>query len=94
MRNRHRTAVFDLTAEQRNDTSVASQYISKAHCRKLCRAVSSDQLNHHLTEPLARSHDVGRVDCLVLEAGAYAKNGQIFVLNMGDPVRIADLAKI
>ena len=65
MRNRHRTAVFDLTAEQRNDTSVASQYISKAHCRKLCRAVSSDQLNHHLTEPLARSHDVGRVDCLV-----------------------------
>lgn len=30
---------------------------------------------------------------LVLEAGAYAKNGQIFVLNMRDPVRIADLAK-
>lgn len=30
---------------------------------------------------------------LVLEAGAYAKNGQIFVLNMGDPIRIADLAK-
>ena len=30
---------------------------------------------------------------LVLEAGIYAKNGQIFVLNMGDPVRIADLAK-
>lgn len=30
---------------------------------------------------------------LVLEAGAYAKNGQIFALNMGDPVRIADLAK-
>lgn len=30
---------------------------------------------------------------LVLESGAYAKNGQIFVLNMGDPVRIADLAK-
>ena len=30
---------------------------------------------------------------LVLEAGAYAKNGQIFVLNMGDPVKIADLAK-
>ena len=30
---------------------------------------------------------------LVLEAGAYAKNGQIFVLNVGDPVRIADLAK-
>ena len=29
---------------------------------------------------------------LVLEAGAYAKGGQIFVLDMGEPVRIYDLA--
>lgn len=29
---------------------------------------------------------------LVLEAGAYAKDGQIFVLDMGEPVRIYDLA--
>ena len=29
---------------------------------------------------------------LVLQAGAYAKGGQIFVLDMGDPVRIYDLA--
>ena len=29
---------------------------------------------------------------LVLQAGAYAKNGQIFVLDMGEPVRIYDLA--
>ena len=36
---------------------------------------------------------IPEVVSLVLEAGAYAKNGQIFVLNMGDPVRIADLAK-
>lgn len=30
---------------------------------------------------------------LVLQAGAYAKGGQIFVLDMGEPVRIYDLAK-
>ncbi|MBQ9926676.1 MAG: polysaccharide biosynthesis protein [Lachnospiraceae bacterium] len=30
---------------------------------------------------------------LVLQAGAYAKGGEIFVLDMGKPVRIVDLAK-
>lgn len=30
---------------------------------------------------------------LVLQAGAYAKGGEIFILDMGEPVRIADLAK-
>jgi FlaA1/EpsC-like NDP-sugar epimerase len=30
---------------------------------------------------------------LVIEAGAYAKGGEIFVLDMGDPVRIDDLAR-
>ena len=29
---------------------------------------------------------------LVLQAGAYAKSGQIFVLDMGEPVKIYDLA--
>ncbi|MEW6422674.1 MAG: polysaccharide biosynthesis protein, partial [Deinococcota bacterium] len=30
---------------------------------------------------------------LVLQAGGLAENGKVYVLNMGDPVRIADLAR-
>lgn len=30
---------------------------------------------------------------LVIQAGALAKGGEIFILDMGDPVKIVDLAK-
>ncbi len=30
---------------------------------------------------------------LVIQAGAMATGGEVFVLNMGEPVRIVDLAK-
>lgn len=30
---------------------------------------------------------------LVLQSGAYAKGGEIFILDMGDPVKIVDLAR-
>lgn len=44
-----------------------------------------DIIRYFMTIPEAAS--------LVLQAGAYAKGGEIFVLDMGDPVRIDDLAR-
>ncbi len=44
-----------------------------------------DNIRYCMTIPEAVS--------LVLQAGAFAKGGEIFVLDMGEPVRIVDLAK-
>lgn len=44
-----------------------------------------DIIHYFMTIPEAVS--------LVLQAGAYAKGGEIFILDMGEPVRIADMAK-
>ena len=44
-----------------------------------------DVIRYFMTIPAAVS--------LVLQAGAFAKNGEIYVLDMGEPVRIDDLAR-
>ncbi|MBR4132314.1 MAG: polysaccharide biosynthesis protein [Oscillospiraceae bacterium] len=44
-----------------------------------------DVIRYFMTIPEAVS--------LVMQAGAYAKNGEIYVLDMGEPVRIDDLAR-
>ena len=44
-----------------------------------------DIIRYFMTIPAAVS--------LVLQAGAYAKGGEIFILDMGDPVKIDDLAR-
>ena len=35
---------------------------------------------------------IPEASCLVLQAGGIAENGKVYVLNMGDPVKISDLA--
>ena len=65
MRDSDRTSIFNLLFEKRNYTSVASKDIAKTDCRKLCLTLLSDRLNDHLTESLARPHNIGRIDRFV-----------------------------
>ena len=44
-----------------------------------------DIIRYFMTIPEAAS--------LVLQSGAYAKGGEIFILDMGEPVKIDDLAR-
>ena len=44
-----------------------------------------DIIRYFMTIPEAAS--------LVLQSGAYAKGGEIFILDMGEPVKIVDLAR-
>lgn len=63
MRDRHGAARFDLLLEQRNDGTIRSQHIAKAHGDEFCvLALTADGLHDHLTQTLGGTHDVGRID--------------------------------
>ena len=61
----HGASRRDLLPEQRDHAAVASQYIPKTDCHKLCGVVTVVGLYDHLTDPLARTHDIGGVHRLV-----------------------------
>ena len=99
-----RPALFDLGFKQRDNAAVAAQHVAKADRHALHVGVARKGLDEHLTDPLGAAHHAGWIDRLVvgklneplhvvLQAGALAEGGSIYVLDMGEPVKIMDLAK-
>ena len=65
MRHGYGAALLDLPPEQRDDAAVAAEDIAEAHGYEFCFGALRHGLHDHLTDALARTHDVRRVHGLI-----------------------------
>ena len=70
--HRNRTAIFDLLLEERNDRTIAAQYITETGGDKLCNPLHFsfldgliEALHVDFTDTLRASHHIGRINGLV-----------------------------